>query len=349
MSMPTSGAICGGEHDKGSMFAFPVLLGDIGGTNARFGVLPAPGEPIRHLPKALTASASDPVEAIRATLRHHEGAAPRSAIVAVACRVDSPCVHLTNAQWTIDAEAIGRAFGLERVVLVNDYTPVAASAYALDEQRGDLARIGPPVPSRRGTRVVFGPGTGLGAGALVPVEDRFAIFATAAGHVEFGPADDEEMAIWPFIERLEGRVSAEVVLSGPGLFRMAAALASRRGEANPFSVPNDILEGGRSGHPLAVAVLSRFSRCLGRYAGDLALTFEATGGVFIAGGIAPKMLDALRRGGFREAFERKAPHDDWARQVSTFVITHPSPALLGLSAIVTQPHIFIFRAEEWIP
>jgi glucokinase len=329
------------------MFAFPVLLGDIGGTNARFGVLPAPGQPIAYLPRTLTASAPDPVEALRATLLHHTGPTPRSAMIAVACRVDCPTVHLTNAAWTIDARAIGETFGLERVVLVNDYTPVAASAYALDEARGDLARLGPAVAARPGTRLVFGPGTGLGAGALVPVEDRFAIFATEAGHVNFGPDDAQEMAFWPLIERVDGRVSAEAVLSGPGLFRLAAALAASRSETNPFSAPNDILDASRSGNALATATLTHFSRCLGRYAGDLALTFEATGGVFVAGGIAPRMLDVLQRGDFRSAFERKAPHDDWARQVPTFVITHPEPALLGLSAIVTQPESFIFRSEGW--
>jgi glucokinase len=131
------------------------------------------------------------------------------------------------------------------------------------------------------------------------------------------------------------------------LFRLAAALAASRGETNPFSVPNDIVEAARAGHPLAAATLDRFSRLLGRYAGDLALTFEATGGVFLAGGIAPRIVDALRRGGFRDAFERKAPHEDWARGIPSFVIAHPEPALLGLSAIVTQPQAFVFRSQGW--
>ena len=233
------------------------------------------------------------------------------------------------------------------VVLVNDYTPVAASVVALDERQGHLVRLGPPVPAPHGTRVVLGPGTGLGAGALVPIEDRLAIVATEAGHVEFGASDPDELALWPFMERLGGRVSAEMILSGPGLLRLARALAGRRAQACPFGRPNDVLDGASNGHPLGIEAAQLFSRSLGRFAGDLALTFEASGGVFIAGGIAPRMCEILREGWFREAFERKTPHEAWARQVPAFVIVHPEPALLGLSAIVEDPKRFVFQFQGW--
>jgi len=329
------------------MFAFPVLLGDIGGTNARFAVLPAPGEPVRLLPRALTAQTPSPVEAIRIALEAYEGPAPRSGIIAVATRVDSTCIRLTNAAWTIDAEAIGTACGLERVVLVNDYTPVAASVTVLDESRGDLAPLGARHPAGSGPRVVLGPGTGLGAGALAPVEDRFAILATEAGHMEFGPTTDEEVALWPHLERVGGRISAEVVLSGPGLFRLSRALAAHRCIECPFTLPNDVLAAARKGDELAAATLDLFARFLGRFAGDLALTFEASGGVFIAGGIAPRMVDILQGGGFREAFDRKTPHDAWARQVPVFVIVNQEPALEGLAALVSNPGRFIFQSKGW--
>jgi glucokinase len=329
------------------MFAFPVLLGDIGGTNARFAVLPAPGEPVQLLPRTLTAQTPDPVGAIRIALEAYRGAAPRSAIIAVATRVDAPAIRLTNAHWVVDAEAIARALGLERVTLVNDYTPVAASVTVLDEARGDLAAIGEFAPSPSGARVVLGPGTGLGAGALVPVEDRAAILATEAGHMEFGPTTDEETALWPHLERVGGRVSAEVVLSGPGMFRIAKALSAHRCVECPFTMPNDVLAAARDGDRLAMDALSLFTRFLGRFAGDLALTFESSGGVFIAGGIAPRMVDILQAGPFREAFDRKAPHDAWARKVPVFVITNPEPALQGLAAIVTNPQSFVFQCQGW--
>jgi glucokinase len=330
-----------------SMFAFPVLLGDIGGTNARFAVLPAPGQPIHFLPRALTAMAPGPVEAITAVLEGYDGPAPRSAMIAVATRVDKPAIRLTNAHGTIDSEAIGAALNLERVSLVNDYTPVAASVTVLSEDGGDLAPIGQCTASPSGTRIVLGPGTGFGMAALVPVEDRFAILATEAGHVEFGPALDEEVMLWPHLERVGGRVTAEVVLSGPGLFRLSKALAVHRRIECPFRVPNDVLNAARAGDPLAIGALEIFGRWLGRFAGDLALTFEASGGVFIAGGIAPRMVDILQEGGFRQAFDHKAPHDSWARGVPAYVIVNPEPALQGLAALVTNPERFVFQSQGW--
>jgi len=329
------------------MYAFPVLLGDIGGTNARFAVLPGPGEPIRFLPRTLTARTPDPLAAIGRALEGYDGAAPRSAMIAVATRVDGPVIRLTNAHWTIDAEAIGRGLGLERVTLVNDYTPVAASVTVLDAASGDLAPLGEARLARAGTRVVLGPGTGFGAAALVPVGEQLAILATEAGHVEFGPVTEREMELWPHLERVGGRVTAEVVLSGPGLFRLARALCACQAIACPFSVPNDILTAARDGDALACETLDVFASWLGRFAGDLALTFEASGGVFIAGGIAPRMVDILDKGGFREAFDRKAPHDAWARTVPAFVIVNPEPALHGLAALVTHPDRFVFGSHGW--
>ncbi|MBM6593346.1 glucokinase [Microvirga pudoricolor] len=328
-------------------FAFPALLGDIGGTNARFAVLPAPGEPVRLLPRRLTADTPSPVEAIQGALDTYDGAAPRSAMIAVATRVDKPVIRLTNAHWTIDARAIGEALGLERVTLVNDYTPVAASVTVLETAKGDLAPIGSTETAGPGARVVLGPGTGLGAAALVPVEDRLAILATEAGHIEFGPSGDDEFAFWHHLERTGNRVSAETVLSGPGLFRLSKALSAHRGRDCPFRLPNDVLAAAREGEPLARDTLDIFSRWLGRYAGDMALTFEASGGVFIAGGIAPRMVDVLQNGSFRGAFDRKAPHDAWACTVPAYVIINPEPALQGLAALVSDPGRFVFQSQGW--
>jgi glucokinase len=328
------------------MFAFPVLLGDIGGTNARFGILHAPNQAVHLLRRTLTAEFPSPVEAIGEAMRDYDGPAPRSAMIALANRVDSLAVELTNAPWIVDAAAIGAAFGLESVTLVNDYPPVAASATKLDPARGDAVSLGGG-QAGAGTKLVLGPGTGFGAAALVSVENRLAILATEAGHMELGPAEDDELQLWPYLERVHGRITVEAVLSGPGLFRLACAVAAQKGLAMPFSAPNDILVAGRMGDRVAVEVLTMFARLLGRVAGDLALLFEANDGVFIAGGIAPRMLDVLQSGAFREAFDRKAPHDDWARHVPVYVVTHPEPALLGLSSLVTRPEGFVVKCLSW--
>lgn len=330
------------------MFRFPVLIGDIGGTNARFAVLPEPGGPFHLLPRALTAASPDPLDAIRIALQAYEGPAPRSAMIAVANRVDGTVVTLTNAAWTIDAGAIGRGLGLERVTLVNDYPPVAASAVALRMEEGHLAPIGTPRLGGSGTRVVLGPGTGFGAAALVPVGERLVILATEAGHAELGPANPDEHALWPHLEPVLGRITVEAVLSGPGLLRLAQALGASRGAAVPYTVPNDVLAAAQAGDPLGTQTVRLFARLLGRLAGDLALIFEASGGVLIAGGVAPRMVDVIQSGAFRDAFDGKTPHEDWSRAVPAAVIVHPEPALLGLSALVSDPDHFIFPSQSWL-
>ena len=191
------------------MFAFPVLLGDIGGTNARFAVLPAPGRdrsaPAAHPDGADARSRSG---AIRIALEAYDGPAPRSAIIAVATRVDAPAIRLTNAHWVIDAEAIGKALDLDRVTLVNDYTPVAASVAVLDEARGDLAPLSGPSRRRSPARAwcsVPAPASARvrscrSRTASPSWRRRRATWSSARRH-------DEETALWPHLERVGGRVS----------------------------------------------------------------------------------------------------------------------------------------------
>jgi glucokinase len=323
-------------------FHHPVLIGDIGGTNARFALLPAPGAPMVALPRVLTADCPSPEAAIRDILRE-AAAPPRSAVLAVAARVEGPVVRMTNAHWTIDAAGIALTLGLDRVTLVNDYVPVAAALSALRPEAEDLVRIGPPLDAGSGPKVVLGPGTGLGAAALLPVGDRFLVLPTEAGHVEFGPAEADEAALWDGIERVCGRVTAETVLSGPGLVRLHRALVRAAGDAAGFDAPSDVCAAGLSSdNRHAAAALGLFARLLGRFAGDLGVIFGAKGGVYIASGIAPRILDVLREGGFRAAFERKAPQDAFMRAVPTWVVLHPDPALLGLSVLAEQDERFTY-------
>src|SRR4051794_6255831 len=307
-------ARCGAEGGSAVTSDGPVLIGDIGGTNARFAVLPRPGAPLVPLPRVLTADFPGPVAAIRDALRESGAPPPRTAMLAVAARVESPVVQMTNAHWTVDAAEIGADLGLDRVTLVNDFVPIAAALEALREADGDLARIGPELPVATGPKVVLGPGTGLGAAALAPVGEHLAVLPTEAGHVEFGPADDDEAAVWPGLERVHDRVTTEAVLSGPGLERLHRALALAGGRACGLDTASDICAaalGGDDRH--AAATLDLFARLLGRFAGDLALIFGATGGVYLGGGIAPRLLGVLCSGGFRTAFERKAPQDAFLR------------------------------------
>ncbi|ACA17701.1 Glucokinase [Methylobacterium sp. 4-46] len=327
------------------MFDFPVLIGDIGGTNARFALVPRPGAAPLPLDHVQTGAFPDPSAAIRHALAKG-GAAPRSAILAIAGRVDGPAVPLTNAAWVIEGERIGRDFGLGACVLVNDYVPVAAGAAALDPLDGDgaaLSAVGPALAPGRGSRLVLGPGTGFGAAALVPFGEQLAIVSTEAGHTDFGPSDAAEAALWPALERIEGRITVEALLSGPGLCRLYAAVSGGRALA-----PEAVTARGLSGEdPAAAETLALFAKLLGRLCGDLALTFLATGGVYIGGGIAPRLLPVLRRGAFRQAFVHKPPFVAMMERIPTCVITIADPAFTGLAALASRPERFAYDGQVW--
>ncbi|KQT61442.1 glucokinase [Methylobacterium sp. Leaf456] len=331
------------------MFEFPVLVGDIGGTNARFGLIETKGAPARVLAHEPTAGYADPSAAIRAALDKSGAQSPRSAILAIAGRVDAPAVQLTNAHWVVAGEAIGRDFGLSRVTVVNDYVPVAAGAAAIAPD--DLTPVGPERHEANGPRVVLGPGTGFGAAALVPYEDRLAIVSTEAGHTDLGACDAAEAEIWAAVERTDDRITVETLLSGPGLSRLHAAIRTVRGGGDgPALDPAEITRTGLSGEDShAREALDLFARLLGRVCGDLALTFLATGGVYIGGGIAPRIVPVLRAGGFRDAFERKAPFAAQMRDIPTSVITVKDPAFGGLAALASEGGRFVYHGQVWTP
>ena len=331
------------------MFEVPVLVGDIGGTNARFGLIEKSGDQPRLLSHEATADHPDPSRAIAASLAKsgERMPPPRSAILAIAGRVDGPEIQLTNAHWKIAGQRIAEDFGLSSAVVVNDYVPVAAGA--ADIAPHDLTPVGPCPPVPGGARVVLGPGTGFGAAALVPYAAHLAIVSTEAGHTDLGPADAFEEKVWHALERVEDRITVEAVLSGPGLSRLHAAVAHvRTGQPHARIDPAAVTEAGlKASDPHAAETLELFGRLLGRVCGDLALTFLATSGVYIGGGIAPRILKVLEACGFRDAFERKAPFAAMMRQVPTSVITVHDPAFRGLAALANEGAKFVYHGQVW--
>ena len=327
---------------------FPVLLGDIGGTFARFAIIAEPEQPFQLLAKDTTSAHRDPTSAILSAMASYSGAKPVCALLAVAGPVTGPVAHLTNAGWTIDSRKIGRELGLKEVMLLNDYSAAAAGLTTLAETSGSgVTQIGAQLKGL-GPQVILGPGTGLGAAALIPFASRLVIQSTEAGHIEFGAITDNELHLWPMIERERGRMTAETLLSGPGLVRLYRALALARKVDHRIDTPSEIVESGLSGKdPLTTETLHLFCRLLGRFAGDLALVFGATGGVFMAGGVALRMATILAKSDFRAAFERKSPFKSVMRETPTFLITHPEPVLVGLSTLAAHPRRFLFHAGRW--
>ena len=156
-----------------------------------------------------------------------------------------------------------------------------------------------------------------------------------------GPRSARDFEVFPHIEKLEGRISGEQILCGRGLVNVYRAVAKADGKPSPFTTPAEITAAALAKtDPVAEEALEIFVTCLGRTAGDLALVFKAQGGVYLAGGIAQKIIPALKAGNFRAAFNDKAPHSEWMAEIPVYVITDPLGALAGLAAYARAPHTF---------
>lgn len=319
--------------------AFPVLIGDIGGTNARFALIPAADAPVEVFQSVATADYPDIEAAIEASVLSKTGLRPRSAVIDLAGPIVGDAVDLTNAHWVIrPRETIART-GVEDVILLNDFEALALALTALPPE--DLVQIGGDAPSELGAKVVIGPGTGLGVGGLVNASGLWVPVPGEGGHVAIGPSEPDEFAIWKNIAPEHGRISAEVLLAGRGIVGLYRAVAESDGQRPKFGEPADVTKAALAGSDReAVHTIDLYARFLGRVAGDMALVFMARGGVYIGGGIPPRIMPFLTRGEFRRAFEAKAPHDDVMRTIPTYVIVGANPALQGLAAFARAPERF---------
>ena len=325
-----------------SSWRYPVLVADIGGTNARFAVLI---DAHAAMPEATTVPTDDfpgLTEALSDAVLARTSVRPRTAIIAMAGPIRGERIPLTNAPWVIEPRALIDALGLETVILLNDFEAQALALPGFADD--DLQQIGGGAIVPHAAKVVIGPGTGLGAGALIHAADHWIPVPGEGGHVELGPLSDAEYALWPHIERNgageRARIGAEQILSGDGMVRLARACAAVQGINTSFTNPRAVVEAAEHGDPLANAALTHFSRALGRVAGDMALVFMARGGVYLAGGIAPRITKALNEGAFRQAFEAKAPHEEILSGIPTFIIHHAQSALDGLAAFARTPSRF---------
>lgn len=327
--MPTS-------SDTDRNIAFPILIGDIGGTNARFAILvDAYAEP-KEFPVLATADYDTIDLAIQVGVLDKTSLQPRSAILAVAGPIKEREIDLTNCDWVIRPEDMIRDLGFEDVVVINDFEAQALAAAALGPEH--LEKIGGGEIQPSTSRVVVGPGTGLGVSGLVHARHTWFPVPGEGGHIDIGPRTPRDFELFPHYEPIEGRVSAEQLLCGRGLMNIYHGVCKAAETTPRAKTPAEVTSGWSAGtDPAAVEAIELFVTYLARVAGDLALIFMARGGVYLAGGIVQKIIPALEHPRFREAFEDKAPHSGIMRRIPTFVITHPLAALYGLAAYARTP------------
>lgn len=304
-----------------------VLVADIGGTRSRFALADGEGR-LSHLAAVENDELSSLQDGIAAYLAS-VAVKPQAAVLGVASPAIGEEVVLTNRDWRFRPEALKRAFGLRRIKVVNDFE---ALAYALPQlQPGDLRRLGGKAAEGPGAKAVLGPGTGLGVAGLLPQDGGWVVIASEGGHASFGAASAEEEPVFARL-RQERPVSAETILSVRGLVRLHAALHPGAG---PETMPS-LLRKAAAGEAFALETTRLFVRLLGRFAGDLALTFKATGGVFLAGGVAQALGSLLDADLFRRAFEAHPPASTLLQAIPTHLITADYPGLIGCAALARR-------------
>ncbi|MDB5814051.1 MAG: glucokinase [Rhodocyclales bacterium] len=308
------------------------IVGDIGGTNARFARLAANGSPLQIL-TLRCADYAGPAEALQAYLSRTEGPAPQAAAIGIANPLDGDRVQMTNHAWNFSIEAMRQQLGLTRLQFLNDFTALALSLPWLGDD--DRQQIGGGSARADYAIGVLGPGTGLGVSGLLPTQNGYVPIEGEGGHVTLAGQNDEELAVIAALTRVFPHVSAERVLSGPGIENLHSALAQvRDAQAPQLSAPQITAHATQGDDALCVDTMNMFCALLGTQAANLALTLGARGGVYIGGGIAPLLGEFFVRSPFRRRFEDKGRFSAYLADIPTWVITAPYPALLGAAAFL---------------
>ena len=316
-------------------FPFPAVVCDTGGTNVRFALVSEPGARLSDIVHLRTGDYPGLAEAIEAAVPKL-GTRPRSMIACGAGPVVGRTLKLTNASWAMDGPEAVRRTGLEQGLLLNDFEAQALSLPTIPE--GWERRIGPLKFGAEGPQVILGPGTGLGIAALVEADGRFTPVSSEACHIDFGPVHPEEYVLWPYLERAHGRITSESVISGAGLARVHRARMMAKGAPDPRVEPPALTAAALSdARGEEAESLRLYWRIVARFAGDMAVTFVATGGLTLSGGVLPRVVGFLDEASFRQVFESKAPVDALAKRIPTRLVTRVVAVLVGMAAIASSP------------
>lgn len=315
----------------------PRLLADIGGTNARFALECAPGridlidvlacDGYPTLADALRAYLASPQLAGAGKIRH--------AAIAIANPVVGDLVRMTNHHWEFSIEAMRVECGFDTLLVVNDFSALARALPHLGDHQ--KLQVGGGVPQAHTPLGLLGAGTGLGVSGLIPCGDSWTALRSEGGHATFSPANATEIAILQFAWNEFEHVSAERLLSGVGLELIYRALARHTGQPDQGLAAPEISRRALAGEcGLCDQVIEAFCGMLGTAAGNLAITLGAQGGIYIGGGIVPRLGERFVRSSFRQRFEQKGRFVHYLSQVPTYMITAEYPAFLGVSAILSE-------------
>jgi len=314
------------------------LVADVGGTNARFALVADGSIELEHIKTLPCADFSNIDEACRAYFEMTAVSSVERACLAFACPVSGEEIRMTNNHWRFTRKQLAGSLGLKTLKLVNDFTAMALGMLFVDET--ERVAVGGQVDSNGDCRLVIGPGTGLGVSGLVRSGDYWVPLAAEGGHISFAPTSELEVKIWRELTNRYGRVSVERILSGQGLLDLYQVMCGIRNSQPVCATPAEVsLMGAKGDEPVAEETLQIFCQILGSVAGDNSLTLGATGGVYLCGGILPKIQTFFLASDFRQAFEDKGRFRQYMQNIPVWLCTAEYPGLVGAAAALNNPEV----------
>lgn len=322
-----------------------IMAADVGGTHTRVQLAEiADGMPRTVHERHYVSAAHPDLTSILRDFLDATGQRPRRACIAVAGPVSrhsgGQSARVTNLPWTLDSRVLAAHLGMDALLIINDFEAVGHGIAALRAEDLITLQAGDPQPGA--LRAVLGAGTGLGQALLMPCAGGYDVIATEGGHVDFAPQTDLQSALLRDLQARHGHVSYERLVSGAGLVHIHEFLhRDRTGSTAPVPPGDPAAAVSRVAlagtDPIAVEALREFVLIYGAQAGNLALACLPFGGLFVAGGIAPKILPALQNGEFMRAFLAKGRMEPLLRRIPVHVVAHPAPGLLGAALCAARP------------
>lgn len=311
------------------------IVADVGGTFARFARVRL-ADLVMDKIQIYTCAEFLSLESVLITFQNQHALHDLKRVsIAIACPVNGDLVSMTNCNWSFSITSLKEKLGLIELKVINDFSAIAMSLPVLTEQ--EKVQVGQGHSVNNQVSVVLGAGTGLGVAYLVPNQQGYVSYGGAGGHSGWGATTEQEWFIYTYLKKIYSHVSHERILSGHGLENLYKAItAFHNKETKPLSAPEIINLALNHQNKIAEEAVAQFFVSLGVYAGDLALVLDAFGGVFIAGGIVPRLLPLIQQSQFRSCFEDKGRFRGFNSQIPTYVITAEQPGILGAAVYLRQ-------------